>query len=44
MSEEGCNNYYANFDNECSSMNKCRDCANGEDLYNPTICFPTNYS
>lgn len=41
--EEGCNNYYADDTQDCSSLNKCKDCENGEDIHHKTICHPKDY-
>lgn len=43
VSEEGCNNYYADFKQECSTLNKCKDCENGEDIHREPKCTPKRY-
>lgn len=43
MSEEGCNNYYADEELNCSNLNKCKDCENGEDIHKTPICKPKRY-
>lgn len=43
VSEEGCNNYYANVTADCSNLNKCKDCENGEDIHQTPVCYPKRY-
>lgn len=42
-SEEGCNNYYANEAADCSNLNKCKDCENGEDIHQVPKCTPKRF-
>lgn len=44
VSEEGCNNYYADEKRECSNLNKCKDCANGEDIHREAVCTPKHFA
>lgn len=43
VSEEGCNNYYADVTADCSNLNKCKDCENGEDIHQKPVCSPKRY-
>lgn len=43
VAEEGCNNYYANTDKDCSAVNKCKDCENNEDIHRKPICKPKRF-
>lgn len=43
VSEEGCNNYYGNLEQNCSQMNKCKDCENGEDIHKDSVCTQKKY-
>ena len=44
VSEEGCNNYSANEQRDCSALNKCKDCANGEDIHREAVCSPYHFT
>lgn len=43
VSEEGCNNYYADTTKDCSHKNKCKDCENGEDIHKDSKCTPKKF-
>lgn len=43
VSEEGCNNYYADEAQDCSNVNKCKDCENNEDIHRKPICKPKRF-
>lgn len=43
VSEEGCNNYYANDELNCSKENRCKDCENGEDIHRTPVCKPKRF-
>lgn len=43
VAEEGCNNYYANEELNCSNLNKCKDCENGEEIGREPICTPKRF-
>lgn len=43
VAEESCNNYYADYTKDCSNMNKCKDCSNGEDIHKLSVCRALDY-
>lgn len=43
LSDETCNNWFANTTNKCDKLARCMDCANGEDIHNKPNCFSRNY-
>lgn len=43
VSEEGCNNFYANTELNCSSLNKCKDCGVTDLQKQTSTCFPVRY-
>ena len=45
VSEEGCNNYYANTSKDCSALNKCKDCSpDMSDIHKDGKCTAKDYS
>lgn len=43
VSDESCNNYYASGTADCSNLNRCKDCANGEDIHKAPVCHAVDY-
>jgi cathepsin X len=43
ISDESCNNWHSNDQETCSNLNKCKDCANGENIHNEPNCFSRDY-
>ena len=43
ISDESCNNWFADDTEVCTKKTKCMDCANGEDLGKKANCFSRNY-
>ncbi len=40
VTDESCNNYYASDEKNCSDLNICKDCHNGEDIHKKPVCTP----
>ncbi len=43
VSEEGCNNYYADTEKSCTNKHKCMDCENGEDIHKEPKCYAKRF-
>ena len=43
LSDESCNNWHANTDEQCDKLRKCMDCANGENIHHEANCFSRDY-
>ena len=43
ISDESCNNWHSNDQEDCTQKTKCMDCANGEDINNVPNCFSRDY-
>jgi len=43
VSDETCNNYHGSDEKNCSDLNQCMDCHNGEDIHKKPICTPVNH-
>lgn len=43
VSDETCNNWYANTIDKCTKKRKCMDCANEEDIHHEANCSPRDY-
>lgn len=43
ISDESCNNWFANTTKACDNLAKCMDCMNGENIQNEPNCFSRDY-
>ena len=43
VSEEGCNNYWADEERNCSHLNRCKDCSHGDSDIHDSFCFAKDY-
>lgn len=43
VTDETCNNYHASDEKNCSDLNQCMDCHNGEDIHKKPICTPVSH-
>lgn len=43
VSDESCNNYFASDEKNCTALNQCKDCHNGEDIHKAPVCSPVDH-